>query len=108
MSEDGVIVRVTVEQLLEQLVPEQRLVVELTFGLTYPTDWPWPDASWPPTYAAVGWYVGNRFRGKPLSEAAIRYMRTTALRQMRELETGIRENTGRTRKNRVRRVVQPT
>lgn len=89
MSEDVVINRVAVAQLLATLSAEPRLVLELTFGLTYPGDWPWPNASWPPTYAAVGFYVGNRFRGKPLSEAAIRYIRNAALRHLHGVLTGM-------------------
>lgn len=88
MSEDGVLNRVTVAQLLATLADEPRVVIELTFGLTYPEDWPWPDATWPPTYAAVGFYVGNRFRGKPLSEAAIRYIRNAALRHLHGVLSG--------------------
>lgn len=88
MSEDGVLNRVAVAQLLATLAEEPRVVLELTFGLTYPEDWPWPDANWPPTYAAVGFYVGNRFRGKPLSEAAIRYIRNAAMRHLHAVLTG--------------------
>ncbi len=88
MSEDGVLNRVAVAQLLATLADEPRMVLELTFGLTYPDNWPWPDAAWPPTYAAVGFYVGTHFRGKPLSEAAIRYIRNAALRQLHAVLTG--------------------
>lgn len=86
--EEFVLNRVSVRQLLDKLEPEQRAVIELTFGLHYPEDWPWPDTQWPPTYAAVGFYVGSRFRGKPLSEAAIRYIRNAALRQLYTFYTG--------------------
>lgn len=82
--EDDLINRIAVEQLLVTLSDEHRLVVELVFGLRHPSDWPWPNASWPPTYAAIGWYVGQKMRGKPLSEAAIRYIRTAAIRRLSE------------------------
>jgi hypothetical protein len=84
--EDELINQITVEQLLQGLSNEHRLVLELVFGLKYPTDWPWPTSGWPPTYAEVGWYVGQRMRNKPLSEAAIRYIRTAALRKLAEKE----------------------
>jgi hypothetical protein len=85
--EDVVLNRVAVEQLLAQLGPEHRLVLELVYGIYRPTDWPWPDQRWPPTYASVGWYVGSRFRGKPLSEAAIRYISAAALRKLAALHS---------------------
>lgn len=80
--EEQLLNRIAVEQLLVTLSAEHRLVLELVFGLRYPKDWPWPDSAWPPTYSAIGWYVGNKMRGKPLSEAAIRYIRTAAIRKL--------------------------
>jgi hypothetical protein len=80
--EEELLNRIAVQQLLVTLSAEHRLVLELVFGLRYPEDWPWPEASWPPTYAAIGWYVGQRMRGKPLSEAAIRYIRTAAIKKL--------------------------
>jgi hypothetical protein len=82
--EEDLINRIAVEQMLVTLSAEHRLVLELVFGLRYPSDWPWPHVAWPPTYAAIGWYVGHKMRGKPLSEAAIRYIRTAALRKLAE------------------------
>ena len=82
--EEDLLNRIAVEQLLVTLSEEHRLVVELSFGLRHPQDWPWANASWPPTYAAIGWYVGQKMRGKPLSEAAIRYIRTAAIRKLAE------------------------
>lgn len=82
--EEELINRIAVEQMLVTLSAEHRLVVELVFGLRHPPDWPWPNSNWPPTYAAIGWYVGQKMRGKPLSEAAIRYIRTAAVRKLAE------------------------
>jgi hypothetical protein len=82
--EEELLNRISTEQLLVLLSEEHRLVLELVFGLRHPADWPWPGAAWPPTYAAIGWYVGQRMRGKPLSEAAIRYIRTAALKKLAE------------------------
>ena len=87
MNEETVLNRVACEQLLVHVPPEHRLVLTLVYGLETPADWPWKDTTWPPTYAAIGWYVGMRFRGKPLSEAAIRYIRTAAVRRLSELQT---------------------
>lgn len=82
--EEELLNRIAVEQLLVTLSAEHRLVLELVFGLRHPSDWPWANAAWPPTYAAIGWYVGEKMRGKPLSEAAIRYIRTAALKKLAE------------------------
>lgn len=76
---------VTMEQLLNQLEPESRMVVELSFGLMYPKDWPWSSGPWPPTYAEIAAYVGMKTRGRPLSEASVRYIRKQALRKLRAL-----------------------
>ena len=80
--EEELLNRIAVEQLLDTLSAEHRLVLELVFGLRYPPDWPWESSVWPPTYASIGWYVGHKMRGKPLSEAAIRYIRTAALKKL--------------------------
>lgn len=77
---DEVLNRVAVEQQLNRLEPESRLVLTLVFGLEMPEDWPGP---WPATYAAMGDYIGRRFRKGPLSEAAIRYIRDVAIAELR-------------------------
>jgi hypothetical protein len=82
--EDALLNGIAVEQLLATLSEEHRLVLELVFGLRYPADWPWDNTAWPPTYASIGWYVGQKLRGRPLSEAAIRYIRTCALKKLAE------------------------
>lgn len=89
MSEldDDVLDRVTVAALLERLPEEHRLVLSLTFGIEYPTDWPWPESRWPPIHSEVGWYVGNRLRGRPISEATVRYIRTNALMELQRIVT---------------------
>lgn len=78
--DDEVLNRVTVEQQLARLEPESRTVLSLVFKIDQPTDWVAP---WPPTYAAIGVYIGLKFRNRPLSEAAIRYIRDEALAELR-------------------------
>jgi hypothetical protein len=87
MSEldDVVLDRVTVGALLERLPEEPRLVLSLTFGIEYPADWPWPESRWPPIHSEVGWYVGNRLRGRPISEATVRYIRANALQELQQI-----------------------
>ena len=84
-EDETVLDTMTIEQLLGKLDPESRLVVELSFGLTYPKDWPWKSGPWPPTYAEIAAYVGMKTRGRPLSEASVRYVRKQALQRMRAL-----------------------
>ena len=82
-NEDAILTEVALEQALNLLNPRQRLVVVLLAGLEQPSDWPFGNAEWPPTYAAVGAYVGTKMRGKPLSEGAVRYINRMARKQIR-------------------------
>lgn len=93
---DMVLDRVTVQGLLARLPEEHRLVLSLTFGIEYPADWPWPESRWPPIHSEVGLYVGNRLRGRPISEATVRYIRANALQELQE----ILANTAQTRSKR--------
>lgn len=45
-------------------------MVKLLYAIERPEDW---QGSWPPKIAEIGVYIGMRFNGKPLSEAAMRY-----------------------------------
>jgi hypothetical protein len=56
-------------------------VLSLVYGLECPSDWD-PEERWPPTYKAVGKYVGLKFRGEALSEATIRYREACALEEL--------------------------
>lgn len=85
VMEEPAIDPVSLEQLLAKLDEEARLVVTLSFGLEYPKDWPWTSSPWPPTYAEIAAYVGMKLRGRPLSEASVRYIRKQALLKMRNM-----------------------
>lgn len=76
MTEDTILNRIAVQQHLSKLDAEDRLVMVLVYELECPEDW---TEKWPPTYAAIGRYVGTKFRGAPLSEAAIRYKHNESL-----------------------------
>jgi hypothetical protein len=78
--EEQLINQIAVQQHLAHLDVEPRMVLTLLFGIDCPPDW---TESWPATCAAVGRYVGRRFRNRPLSEAAVRYIRDTALDRLR-------------------------
>lgn len=104
---EEVLDRVTVEALLGRLPEEHRLILLLTFGLEYPEDWPWPESRWPPIHSEVGWYVGNRLRGRPISEATVRYIRASAIEELqRILDKG--DQTGKKRRIRVRKGLKST
>lgn len=78
--EDQILDQITVAQYLRELTPERREILLLAYRVTQPDDW---TETWPPRYAAIGRYIGRRYRGKPLSEASIRYIRKVAIRQIR-------------------------
>jgi hypothetical protein len=100
--DDEVLDRVTVVSLLDRLPDEPRLVLSLTFGLECPEDWPWDQFRWPPIYSEVGWYVGHRLRGRPISEATVRYIRANALGKLQEIAVNGRKS-GKIGKSRVRK-----
>lgn len=76
MTEDDMLNRIEVQGYLAKLSPERRTVLLLTEGFGVPADWTGGTVV---TYQAIGVYVGNKFRGRPLSEAAIRYIREKSL-----------------------------
>lgn len=104
---DEVLDRLTVEALLERLPEEHSLILRLTFGLEYPQDWPWPESRWPPIHSEVGWYVGNRLRGRPISEATVRYIRASAIEELQRIMTNGGQ-TGKKRRIRVRKGLKST
>lgn len=89
MTEDTILNKVAVEQYLSGLDPESRMVLTLIFELDIPDDWGEDGAV---TYAAVGRYVGRKFRKRPLSEAAIRYIRDMALAELSGMRRKSRKN----------------
>lgn len=79
--EDEVLNRVAVEQVLAMITdPERRMIIQLSYWLEQPEDW---TEAWPPTYASIGRYIGQRFRNEALSEAAIRYIRDSTIASLR-------------------------
>lgn len=80
MTEDEILTLVAVEEALSRLTPEFSEMMRLIYKIGEPEDW---DAPWPPTFEHIGAYIGLKFRGKALSEAAIRYRRDLVLAQWR-------------------------
>lgn len=109
MSEidDEVLDRVSVESLLVRLPDEPRLVLSLTYGLARPADWPWPESRWPPIHSEIGWYVGHKIRGRPISEATVRYIRSQALQILQKIVSNSRKS-GKNRRFRVRKGSEST
>lgn len=78
MTEDQILTEIAIEKALSTLHPADRLMMLLIFRISQPLDWDLK--RWPPTYEDVGIYIGLKFEGKPLSEAAIRYRRDAILK----------------------------
>lgn len=72
MDEDEILGRVDLEAALSKLPREYAVMMTLVYKVYPPDDW---DAQWPPRFEDIGRYIGLKFRGIPLSEAAIRYRR---------------------------------
>ena len=70
--EDQILAQVDIEAALSKLPPSYAVMMLLVYKVKQPDDW---EAQWPPRFEDIGWYIGMRFRGHPLSEAAIRYRR---------------------------------
>lgn len=78
--EDEVLTRLTVDALLKPLEAADRELLRMVFLVEQPLGYMGP---WPPTFADIGRYIGIKYEGRPLSEAAIRYRRTAVLAQIR-------------------------
>jgi hypothetical protein len=76
VDEDQILDAVDIARALRRLHPEDALIIRLWFQLEQPEDWTWP---WPPRCEDIGVYVGLRFRGRAMSEAAVRYHRDAVL-----------------------------
>lgn len=96
-TEDDVLDRVTVYALLNRLPDEPRLILILVFGLECPADWPWERSRWPPIYSEIGWYVGHKLRGRPISEATVRYIKGNALQELQEMLPNPQKSPDRTK-----------
>lgn len=72
MDEDQILAQIDIDAALSKLSEEFALMMRLVYKQYQPDDW---EAQWPPRFEDIGWYIGMRFRGKPMSEAAIRYRR---------------------------------
>lgn len=86
LTEDEMLDRVAVQQVLAVLSEPDRIMMKMVFGLEYPADW----GNRQPTFTTIGHYIGMRFEGEPLSEAAIRYRRDVLLRRLRGEREGLR------------------
>lgn len=89
--EDAILSRIDLETALAKLHPADRAMMLLIYRVACPDDW---DAGWPPRYLDIGRYIGLRFEGSPLSEAAIRYRRDVVLRMWAGKRGHLRRNKG--------------
>lgn len=95
MNEDEILDRVAVERLLARLDEADRLLLLMVHGIEFPPDW----GARPVTFTTIGAYLGLRFEGAPLSEAAIRNRRKVLLSHLRGERDGLR----RTRRTKARK-----
>lgn len=84
MNEDQILTRIALEVELAKLDPEVSEMMCLIYRIEMPEDW---TGRWPPTFEGIGHYIGMKFRGKAMSEAAIRY-RLKAVKKMWRGERG--------------------
>jgi hypothetical protein len=91
MIEDHILNLVDLEHALAKLERPYREMILIIYRVWQPDDW---EGRWPPTYQDIGVYIGIKFEGKPLSEAAIRYRRD----QVKEMWKGKRGKLRRTRR----------
>ena len=78
-TEDELLDRIAVAQALSVLNAADRCMMLMIFEIELPPDW----GARPVTYTTIGSYIGLRFEGEPLSEAAIRYRRAEILKMLR-------------------------
>jgi hypothetical protein len=82
MDEDQILTQIVVDAKLAELPLAHREMICLIYRL-HPQPDDWDLGRWPPTYEDVGTYIGRKFEGKALSEAAIRYRRDAILEMWR-------------------------
>lgn len=89
VTEDQILMMIDIERALASLHPADALMMRLVFRLDQPEDWTY---RWPPRYEDIGCYIGIKFEGEPLSEAAIRYRRDAILGEWRGERGTLRRN----------------
>ncbi len=72
VNEDHILTLIDLERALAKLHPADAQMMRLVYKLEQPEDW---EYRWPPRYEDIGCYIGLKYEGSPLSEAAIRYRR---------------------------------
>jgi hypothetical protein len=83
--------RIDIERSLDMLEPADREMMVLIFRLEIqPEDW--GKRPWPAKYDDIGDYIGRKYEGSPLSEAAIRYRRQVVFQFWRGERGVLRRN----------------
>jgi hypothetical protein len=89
MTEDDMLNRITVEQLLNRLPPHHAELIRMIEKIDQPLDYTGP---WPATYEDIGVFIGVKYEGRPLSEATVRYRRDACYRFLRQSTAMARES----------------
>lgn len=78
---------IELENVLGKLPDADREMLLLLFRVEMPEDWRWP---WPPRVSQIGEYIGYKYEGRPLSEAAVRYRKKVLLESMQGTRVPLR------------------
>jgi len=89
MSENQILTRIDLERALARLHPADAMMMKLIYQLEQPDDW---SGRWPPKFEDIGHYIGVKYEGAPLSEAAIRYRRDVVRAQWAGKRGKLRRN----------------
>lgn len=82
-----ILTEIELEDALSVLSAVDKELLLITFKIQKPDDW---TAPWPPQISQIGKYLGLKYEGKPLSEAAVRYRKKVVLESLRGLRTPLR------------------
>jgi hypothetical protein len=82
MDEDRLLLGIALDQALSTFDERDRKILTLYFQLDHPADY---EDAWPPTYASVGRYVGERLGQAPITEGSVRYRVELALLRLKDL-----------------------
>jgi hypothetical protein len=84
MNEDRVLLEISLRQLISQLdTEEDRAMVLLYYQMEDPVDY---KGCWPPTFASVATYIGEKYGSGALAESTIRYRMRILLSKWRHHE----------------------
>lgn len=70
MNEDSLLTVIFVEQEIAKLAPADADMVLLLYRIRAPLGYTGP---WPPRMSDIAYFIGMKYKGKPVNDATIRY-----------------------------------